>query len=469
MVAPLFPGIAYLLVVACSPARESTDDSGPRGALPDTGTPSDTSEPDDTVPAWPEDTGTPAAQSALSLVLDGALAADGDRRAYTAGPARSSGGFVVDGVVVNRGADTVALDTVPWIDAPGWTFARSPAASLAPGASTDFALAYTPAAERGAVVREDLLRVGEDGPVVTLEVTVPRPNRAVMTGDGGWWATSDDGGATWTQGGGASPVETRERSVIWGEGRFFRAWADGMGWSVDGRYAWSEDGQTWQDSVVADDFWASSCAFGLGRFACVRGDVLTWSDTGASVIHEATHWQNMLNAVAFTGDSLVAVGRGGRRVVSHDATTWDVDASSTSATDELRDVTCVGTTCVAVGGANRYLVARSDDGGVTWSEQVWPTSQYAVLTSVVWTGSFWLASGISNDDPRLLVSTDGWTWAGLPGVSRSTGYNLLGVVDGIVFGERSGAVHRSENGAAWTEVLTAPAGVTPRRLAVEAR
>lgn len=458
-------GFAGLFVVACAPAGGPSSDTDPdtAGSVPDT---TDTQSTDD-LPGWPEDTA--GVVAGLSVVLDGALVADGDRRAYTAGPARSDRGFVVEGVVVNRGDADVLLDDVPWIEVPGWSLVRAPASSLAAGDSTDFTLAYTPAGEAAAVVREDLLRVGTSGPVVTLEVTVPRPNRVVLTGDGGWWATSDDGGATWTQSGGASPVVTRERGVYWGEGRFFRAWAAGMAWDEDGRYAWSEDGQTWTEAVVADDFWPSSCAWGLGRFVCVRGDVISWSETGASVVHEATHWANMLNAVAFTGDALVAVGRGGRRVVSHDATTWDVDASSTSATDELRDVACVGDTCVAVGGANRYLVARSDDGGVSWTEQVWPTSQYAVLTSVVWTGSFWLASGVSNDDPRLLMSTDGWTWAGLAGVPQSTGYTLLGVVDGVVFGERSGAVHRSENGAAWTEALTSPSGVTPRRVAVEAR
>jgi hypothetical protein len=456
-------------VLACGAAPADTD---PTGTDPSEMIDTDDVEAVDTgVPGW--DPGWPDpnadALTPVHLVIDGRYVTAGDTVEMQAAPARSSRALSLAGVVVNRSdAEQVfSADPSAWIAAPGWTFAAPPPTSLDAGASAAFTLEYRPTGETAATVREDPLTVPGTEVAITLQVTVPRPNRAVLTGDGGWSAFSDDGGLTWTQSADAITT-TRARDVVWGEGRFFRSWATGMGWFEEGRYAWSDDGVTWTDTTVADDFWPSDCTAGLDRFVCVRSDVISWSDSGASVIHEATQWKNMLNTVVWTGESYLAVGRSGRRAHSVDGASWSTEITP-NYTDEWRNLACHDGTCVVVGGSDRYAVGVSTDNGYTWTDQVWPTSRYARLESVIWDGDGWLAMGVSNDDPHALWSADGLSWAAVEGFPRWDGYTLLGTLDATRFGVASKGLYASPDNATWTLVLTPPTGVTIRALAVEGR
>ncbi len=452
--------VALLALAACGP--EPVADADTSGWAADTA-----------LPAW--DTDWPdagdAAHAGVNLVLDGVLVANGTRVERTSAPARSTRPLTLEAVLVNRGAEPLALsgDPADWLPTDaGWSFAVAPPTSLAPGQAGAFTLRFSPEGETAAIARADALRVPGTTLAVTLAVVVPRPNRAVLVGDGGWTATSEDGGRSWSVDPPPAAADTRARGITWGEGRFFRSWATGMAWAEDGRYAWSEDGVTWTEATVADDFWPSECAWGMERFVCVRGDAITWSESGATVVHEATRWANMLNTVAWTGEAFVAAGRGGRRARSMDGTTW-ADEPSAAFTDEWRDVACVGRTCVAVGGSNRFTTGVSTDGGATWSDQTFAESMYARLEGVAWTGERWVATGVSNDDPQVLWSADGAAWSAVDGLPRGETYTLLGSVDGAVFGVRRGALYRSVDLRIWEVVIPEVTGVSIRALAVEDR
>ena len=451
-------------LAACAP--------DPDGAT-DTWTPDTAPGPWD--PGWPDPAPEPV--PGLSLVIDGELLANDARVERTSAPARAQRSLDLEVALVNRSDDVLTLSSelADWIPSgAGWSAPTPPPGSLAPGQVASFTLRYVPAGETAAIARADILTV----PVtpepaggalsVTLAMTVPRPNRAVLVGDGGWTATSDDGGRTWTADPPPATADARARGVTWGEGRFFRAWATGQAWAEDGRYAWSEDGQTWHVAAVADDFWPSECAWGMDRFLCVRGDAITWSESGATVVHEATRWANMLNTVAWTGEAFVAAGRGARRARSADGTTW-ADEATAPFTDEWRDIACQGTTCVVVGGSNRFATGVSTDGGATWTDQSFAESTYARLEGVTWTGERWVATGISNADPQVLWSADGLTWSPVDGLARGDTWTLLGSLEGAVFGVRRGALHRSEDLRTWDVVLPEATGVSIRALAVEER
>lgn len=457
--------LAITLLLACDRQRhagQDTADSDTRASdsaiwVADTGR-----------PPWPE--ADPQTVSAPSLVVDGSLVTTGARRALTSGPARTDTDITLAVVVVNRTPAMLDLSEDPraWIDAEGWTVIGATPSRLEPGASAAFALRYTPLAETAARTREDLLQVPGTAMAITLVVNVPRPNRALVTGDGGYLAWSDDDGETWSDSGAPASLDLRDHGVVWGEGRFFRAWATGQGWFEEGRYAWSLEGGDWTATTVADDFWPSECTWGMDRFACVRGDALTWSESGATAIHEATRWAAMLNTVTWTGEAFLAAGRSGRRVLSHDGASWDTDTTGTL-TDEWFDSACHGETCVLVGGTNRYAIATSLDGGRTWTDQTFGESAYARLRGVLWDGAEWLAYGLSNTSPQMYHSVDGLTWASYPELTRSTVYSLLGVQNGWRFAVRDGQLLRSRDGIVWDASLTPPTGVTLRGFAAEAR
>jgi hypothetical protein len=206
----------------------------------------------------------------------------------------------------------------------------------------------------------------------------------------------------------------------------------------------------------------------MDRFVCARGDTLTWSESGATAIHEATRWAQMLNTITWTGEAFLAAGRNGRRALSHDGAAWDVEPPS-ALTDEWFDADCQDATCVLVGGTNRYAIATSLDGGQTWTDQTFGESAYARLLGVLWDGAEWLAYGLSNTSPQMYHSADGLTWTSYPELPRGTAYTLLGAQNGWRFGVRNGHLLRSRDGLIWDEALTPPTGVALRRFAAEAR
>lgn len=443
------------LLLACSPEPASNP-------LPAESTPVE--EASDS--AWPSGEDWSAA---LTLVVEGELVPDGATLRAATAPAGLDQELSRAAVLSNRSSAALALPASSWLAGEGWAMSGEVPTLLEPGESTFFTLSFNPVVATEAGDWTAVLSLPELPEGVTLVAEVPAPLRTVVVGDGGWWATSDDGGRSWTSGPAPSSADALARTVTWGEGRFFRADMDGSSWSSLGTYAYSEDGQTWVQTTAAEDFWATDCAWGAELFVCLRGGVLSWSESGAALVHEPTDYSDLNNSVVFTGEHFVAVGRGGRRLWSVDGKQWEGSNSFVDG-DGYNDLAIGDGVLVAVGGwgADRLLLSTSVDGGLSWTDQTWGESQWANFMSVAWAEGTFLAQATTNQDPLLWRSTDGFSWEPVPGLDRWESYYLLGSSYGAFFGLGSdGGLYRSEDTEQWELVLSPPAGVSIRSMSSE--
>jgi hypothetical protein len=395
---------------------------------------------------------------------------DGAAFVLETGPAGISSPRSVSVVVTNRGTAAQGFDG-EWLEGAGWALGSAAPTRLEPEQSAAFTLVFDPAlvfdplAPPETTTWPATLQVPGTEVQITVTAEVPPALRTVIIGDGGWFAWSDNYGQSFWQSGVPEAVDTRARAIAWGDGRWLRADANSMEWAATGTYAWSDDGETWQESTYSDDFWVTDCAWGVDRFACARGGVFTWSTAGGTVVHEPTDYSNLVNSLAYGDGVFVGVGRDGRRLVSSDATTWTVAVPFPDG-DELRAVAYGDGRFVAVGGLNRFVASVSTDGGQTWTDTTWGPSQYAGLQTLAYHEGLWLAEGLSNEDPQMWRSTDGVTWEPLDHRSR---YAQLGAVNGWFFAWLTDGVYRSRDGVTWDAVYYPPDGVTVRALAAESR
>lgn len=417
----------------------------------------------DSVSDWP-DTGIPWS-STVSLVADGVVLQPGDVLEGASAPA----GLSVEGrawtlTLTNRGEAPLDFptDASAWIDAPGFALEGAPA-SLAPEQSAAMTLRFDASSLTEATRTLAELSVPNTELSVTVDVEVPRPLRMVFLAHGGLTLTSDDYGQTVTMHPETDPGWNM-RAITWAHGRFFRAGSTSLDWFSDGRYAWSADGVTWTAASAADDFWVTDCAWAFERFLCLRNSVFSWSENGTVVIHEATDWGQMLNAMVALPDRVVAVGRMGNRRISYDGTTF-TGIFDFAEGDEIRAIAHHDGRLVSVGGTDRQVVSWSDDLGETWTDQVLYTAQYARLSSVAYGNGRWVIAGSGTN---AWTSTDGQTWT-------QTGENahLLGFAHGAFFASRFDytarvdSLYRSEDGETWTQIASLPTELRLADLATE--
>lgn len=455
-----------MLLLACAGPPAAAPQPGPGGDADtdaETGTPDD---PPDADSGWPDE-GT-GWQAGLTLVLDGALVADGAVVPVDTAPAGLASPTTLRFTLTNRGEAAAELGAGTWLEGEAWAMEGTPPTSLAAGESAVFTAVLDPGAEPAATTRTATLQV-PGGPSATLVATVPRPLRAVVVGSQGSVWTSDDYGATFSAAVPPDGSDHEARDVVYGGGRFFRADRAGGDWSDPGVYAWSEDGLEWHASTVAEDFWASRCAHGLGRFTCARGDAITWSTTGQTVVHQATSWAGHLNDITWAGDRFVAVGRSGRRAISLDGESWSAEHWMDGG-DSLNAVAAGGGTLVAAGGADRLALSTSTDGGETWTDQVLCADRYARFEGLAHDGARWLASASSNACAELWTSTDGLAWTPIPDADADP--YVLGVLQGVFVGVHAPwgqpqELVTSPDGRTWTVRATAPEGVALSAMATE--
>jgi hypothetical protein len=474
---------------ALEPEVGETDDAMTDAALGDTDEPDDAPEPEEDDAPEPEDSavalpepepepwpeGPLAVAPPVTLVAEGRTLASGERLALRTGPAGRVGRVTLALTVTNRTDEPLSLGApADWLAFPegaGVVWETPPPASLAPDASAPLVLAADGLAATAGTTWDVILAVPGTDLAVTVRVVVPRPLRLIVGGDGGFIAASEDGGASFrveTPASGASDP-TRLRSISWGEGRFFMSSAAGQAWSAYGVYATSLDGLSWTPSAVAPDGWTSQCTHAFGQFVCARSGAFTWSEDGRVVIHEATAWTPLVNALATDGTKLVGVGRNGRRAISLDGRRW-TEEHPHALGNEYGAVTYGGGRFVAVGGLDNYVISTSLDG-VSWTDQVWAPSRWARMTGVAWNGRIFLAAGANNDARPLWRSTDALTWENIPETGRWESYELLGAFDGLFYGVRRYAdragLFRSTDGSVWQEVLNVPNTLTLRAIASE--
>ena len=451
------------LLVACADPP-APGDSGPAG--------DDTSAEAD---PWPDPAEIPDAE--LSVVTeDGALLLSGATITVETAPAGLDSPRWVTLTLTNRGEAALELaDAEAWLSGEGFAWATPPPDTLSPAESarvtlTVNGLGATQETEwRGALTISGLSVPFELG----LVAEVPRPLRLVVAIEGGGTLTSDDYGATWAELPPFDGAEAAQRGTLtWGNGRFLRTFADGGEWADPGVYASSELGEDWTISVASDEFWPSECAYGLGLFACARGDALSWSATGGAIVHEQTAWRDMLNGLLFDGERFVGVGRTGRIVTSDDGLAWDTEVTYEGG-DYLYDVDYADGRWIAVGGNNRQVVLVSDDRFATWTAQELTAGSYYALGSVAHNDGVWLISGNGGSAQTLWSSADGLTWSTVATPSWTT-YDLLGVAGGWFFATVNprgvgGELYRSRDGVSWETVHTRADGLDLHAFAAEDR
>ncbi len=404
---------------------------------------------------WPDPLPPPA--PGLAAVYDGRALAAGETLRIPGPPAGLDHPLRIELTLVWRGADPIQFDAphADWLDAPGFTWLDPPPMTLDPDVAATIALRFDPriAAEAG-VHAARLTAPGADF-ALDLEVALRRPLRLVIVGGGGEALISDAYGLDLRPAGDAMPPTARH-TVTWGAGRFFRSWATGGEWADPGAYAYSDDGVEWTPASAAPEFWASGCVWGGDRFTCAVGDRAAWSENGSGVVHEATRWQGMLHAIAAGHDQIVAVGRGGRRVVSVDGVGWAHDSGDGGLPDGVDDDWFFGITArpeggwIAVGGQNSTITAYSDDG-VEWAVERDPASRGS--GSVACVPGRCLRSNNGGESP-LYASADGRTWAPVE-LADPQSHHLLGVVDGWFVAavnpwQQPGSIFRSRDGVEWT-------------------
>jgi hypothetical protein len=189
--------------------------------------------------------------------------------------------------------------------------------------------------------------------------------------------------------------------------------------------------------AIVDDITAfEDCAFGLGRFLCLRGDTISWSTDGETWQHEETQHDFELLDIMFSKDRFVAVGKNGRRVISWDGVSWNLENFSGHVDPYLAITEQVLPNAngnwdrrwVAVGGEHRFFASMSEDGGTSWTNITFSTCIGDQLQSLAWfeDTQLFLAQGSSTCHHNMIHSTNGLLWNPLIQTHPFDRYQILG-------------------------------------------
>lgn len=177
-------------------------------------------------------------------------------------------------------------------------------------------------------------------------------------------------------------------------------------------------GSRWFDRKSGTSEHLNAVAWNGERLVAVGagGTVLT-SSTGTSWTARSSGVTSRLNSVTWAGTQFVAVGEGGTVLTSPDGASWTTRDAETTAS--LHSVTWTGETLVAVGagGAPEHLaVMLSSQNGVEWEPFASETaSDFSSIDFVMWAGGKFIATAFGSGGVRILVSSDGEAWSSFPG------------------------------------------------------
>jgi hypothetical protein len=158
------------------------------------------------------------------------------------------------------------------------------------------------------------------------------------------------------------------------------------------------------------------------------------------------------------GQLVVAVGQGGRRVLSPDGTDWTGDLrDAPGGRDPTKDLVAISYAAglvVAVGGGCTGSVCAGrivTFDGARWSEVALPPNR-GWLGAVAYGNGVWVAAGAAG---AALVSSDGKSWTArgsLPAAVRALAWGSLGGTPAFIAVGDDGLRARSVDGQAWTGV-----------------
>ena len=247
-------------------------------------------------------------------------------------------------------------------------------------------------------------------------VAVGRGGAILVSGDGLHWERASDSRA----------LLPELVGVAWGGERFVAV----AGWP-DSMVLHSADGQRWQHASVSSDanrygpdlrglndvVWAGDRFVAVGATIASSTDGDRWQELLLSM-------DGTLNAVAWNGQDLIAVGHGGTIVRSSDGDRWTTVADS-GTSEPLNDVVWGGERFVAVG--YHGVIVHSDDG-IHWqpasrpavpvraaqpADPHGPTTYHYGFSGVAWNGERFVAVGWGGSDDRIgpiVHSRDGDRW-----------------------------------------------------------
>jgi hypothetical protein len=417
---------------------------------------------------WGE-TGLPWAQG-ISVVHQGELILPGELLSIETAPAGLAELHQIQLVLSNRSAENFVFPDTGWLSGAGFTLSSQPPAELSPEESTTLLLELNPELYSSAQTLSGLLEIPGTTDSYLLQADIPAPLRALVVGNGGYTLKSDDYGLTFEE---LSPKTHTHplRAAAWGEGRFIRAWAEETEDDSVGFFEHSEDGLSWSagssDSLLA----AWDCTYGLGRFLCIRGDTISWSEEGILWNHEETEHDYQLQKIIFIEDRFVAVGKGGRRVVSFDGLSWEVETFSGNP-DPYFSLTQSEDLLVAVGGEDRYYASVSDDRGESWLNIPFGQCIGDSLRSIVYINNTFITEGMSSCHHNMHQSSDGFLWGPVIETEPFERYSILGMIQEKAIGYRAfpsgeSKLYSSTDGKNWTELMSIPEGVLLKKMVVE--
>ena len=298
---------------------------------------------------------------------------------------------------------------------------------------------------------------------VELQAIVPPPLRLIIgSRQGRIWA-SDDYGDTFFE---LTNLPVGQiKNITYGNNRFVIGYADEIIENSSGGILHSENGSFWTEAIVDDITAFEDCAFGLGRFLCLRGDTISWSTDGETWQHEETQHDFELLDIMFSNDRFVAVGKNGRRVVSWDGVSWNLENFSghvdpyLAVTEQILPNANGGwdRRWVAVGGEHRFFASMSEDGGTSWTNITFSNCLGDQLQSLAWFEDvqLFLAQGTSTCHHNMIHSMNGLLWNPLIQTHPFDRYQILGQWMGKTYLfrqiEDGGKLYTSTDGQNFTE------------------
>lgn len=239
-------------------------------------------------------------------------------------------------------------------------------------------------------------------------VAVSRDGSILRSADGVVWESATGVGA------GGTPLPDLH-GVAWGGDRFVAVggWQDSVLHSPDGQ-EWLVARSAQEMPGLRDVVWDGIRFVGVGNSLGHSSDGDRWQPA-------LTHAAGQLEAVAWSGDRYVAVGRDGLIMHSGDGDRW-VRAIDSATTEDLSDVAWSGERFVAVG--HHGIIVHSSDGdrwhpasrpAVPFREAQPgddPNSIYYYFSGVAWSGDRFVAVGWGGNDHvgTVVQSRDGDSW-----------------------------------------------------------
>jgi hypothetical protein len=233
-------------------------------------------------------------------------------------------------------------------------------------------------------------------------------------------------------------------------------------------------GKTWALNT-SNDRWVMVGKCRSGGTSCIyysNNNGVDWirsqafANDGTSSVNTATILFNEGISVNFNGSTFIATGKGGTNntiAFSSDGITWHVQKNTSLLSNPLDMATDDETNMIAISSDQ---MIRSIDNGLSWRSTESRPFPGGTISSIMWDGSKWIATGI---DGTVTVSTSidhGKTWVnvttsplGVVNMDWDENTYIHSVVGGKPAVGQSNSLWRSSDGIAWEPCTNQPFGV----------